>query len=150
MPLPKSVVKVKKDGIELVSNVDRANYLLSELTRAALRDVAKLVRRRQLDAVRRLPGLRRGKRPTSAFQYWIRRRETDLQVGVKHGTWYGSDQELGAKNQPKRQILRNSVFSNLAEIQQIEARYLSAIEDELAAEQIVDEEEARSGEGEEQ
>ena len=36
MPLPKSVTKIKKDGIEFVSNVDRAQYTIQELSRAAL------------------------------------------------------------------------------------------------------------------
>ena len=41
MPVPKSVIKIKKGNIEYISNVDRVNYTLNELTRAALRDVGK-------------------------------------------------------------------------------------------------------------
>ena len=44
MSVPKSVVKVKKNGVEYTSNVDVASYYIHELSRAALRDVGKFVR----------------------------------------------------------------------------------------------------------
>jgi len=128
-----SPIKIKKDGVEYISRVDRTKYLLSELTRAALRDVGKFVRRKQLDAVRKLRGFRRGKRPLRAFQYWVRKREQDLVVGVKHKTWYGIDQELGTRNQPKKAIIKNSVMPYVDEIRRIEGQYLSVIEDENKA-----------------
>jgi hypothetical protein len=140
VPIPKSVIKVKKDGIEYTSSVDRCKYLLVELTRAALRDVAKLVRRRILDKARKLPGMRRGRRIPNAFQYWVRKRETDLLIGVKHDTWYGADQELGSKNQPKRALIRDTTFENIDLIREIEGKYLSAIEDENKALAMIDEE----------
>ena len=139
MPLP-SAVKITKNGVEFTSNVDRCKYLLVELQRAALRDVGKLVRRRSLDPVRKLRGLKRGKRPPHAFQFWVRKRETNLQVGIKHDTWYGVEQELGTSNQPKRSILRDSVYNNIDEIRRIEGTYLSTIEDENRALGLIDEE----------
>ena len=45
MSVPKSVVKVKKGGVEYTSNVDAAQYYIFELNRAALRDVAKFVKK---------------------------------------------------------------------------------------------------------
>lgn len=42
MSLPKAV-KITKNGVEIISNVDRIQYTLKELERAALRDVGKLV-----------------------------------------------------------------------------------------------------------
>jgi len=140
MPVPPAV-KITKHGVEFISKVDRAQYLISELTRAALKDVGKLVRRRGLDKMRKLRGLRKGKRPPHALQYWVRKKETDLQVGLKHDTWYSVDQELGTRNQPKRSILRNSVFENIDDIRRIEGAYLSAIEDENRALGLIDEEE---------
>jgi len=136
-----SPIKIKKDGVEYISRVDRTKYLLSELTRAALRDVGKFVRRKQLDEIRKLPGFRRGKRPLRAFQFWVRKRDQDLIVGIKHNTWYGTFQELGSSKQPKRQILRNSVMQNIDEIRRIEGQYLSAIEDENRALGLISEEE---------
>lgn len=139
MPVP-SAVRITRNGVEYVSRIDRANYLLSELTRAALRDAGKLIRRRGLDEMRKLPGLRRGKRPTNALQIWVRKREGNLQVGFKHDTWYGVEQELGTSNQPKRAILRNSTMNNIDDIRRIQGQYLQHIEDENRALGIIDEE----------
>ena len=140
MAIP-SPIRIRRDGIEYISRVDRTKYLISELTRAALRDVGKFVRRKQLDAIRKLPGFKRGKRPLRAWQFWVRRRDQDLIVGIKHNTWYGVAQELGSSKQPKRQILRNSVFQNIADIRRIEGLYLSSIEDENRAIGLISEEE---------
>ncbi len=144
-----SVTKVTKDGVTFISRVDRTNYLLSELVRAALRDVAKLVRKKQIKEVKAKKGMRKAKRPYRAFQYWLRKREGDLVVGIKHKTWYGVEQELGTNNQPEQKILRRSVEESIEDIIRIEAQYLSAIEDELKAIELVDEEEAISPEDEE-
>jgi HK97 gp10 family phage protein len=141
MPMPKSVTRVNKNGVKYISNVDRAQYTIKELSRAALKDVAKLVRRRMLDKARKMPGMRKGKRIPNAFQYWVRKRETDLIVGIKHDTWYGVEQELGTNNQPKRSILRDTVYENISEIRVIQGKYLSAIENENRALGLINEEE---------
>lgn len=136
MSIPKSVVKFSRNGVTYTSSVDRVQYTIQELTRAALRDVGRYVSRTCNSAAMKLPGLKKSRRvrgKSSAFQFWVRRKETDLQVGIKHGTWYGADQELGTKNQPKRGILRNSVYDNIAQIVTIESQYLSALESEAAA-----------------
>ena len=138
MALPRSVTKVKKGGIEYVSSVDRVSYTLTELSRAALRDVAKLIRKRMIDKLKKLPGMRRNKRIYNSTQYWVRKRETDLVIGFKHDTWYGVNQELGTKNQPKRGILRDTVMENVNEIQIIQGKYLSAIENENIALGLID------------
>ena len=132
------VVKVTKDNVEYISRVDRTNYLIEELVRSALRDVGKFLRRRMLDKVRKLPGMKRGPRPRNAFQYWVRRRDGDLWIGIKHNTWYGVQQELGSKNQPKRSIVRDTTFENIDEIRRIEGQYLSAVEDENKALGLID------------
>jgi hypothetical protein len=138
-----SPIRIRRGGVEYISRVDRTKYLLRELTRAALRDVGKFVRNKQLNAVRKLKGLRRGKRPIRAFQFWVRR-SGDLLVGIKHNTWYGVEQELGAKNQPKLSILTRSVLENINEIRKIEGMYLSTIEDENRALGLISEEDYRS------
>lgn len=142
MPLPKAI-KIKKNGIEYVSKVDQAEYLITELIRAALRDTGNLVRRRMLEKARALPGMKsfKNKRPPNAFQYWNRKRETDLVVGIKHDTWYGVNQELGTRNQPKRSILRDTVFENIDDIRRIQGQYLSTINDENKALGLIDENE---------
>lgn len=139
--MPRSVTRVNRNGVRFTSNVDRAQYTIQELSRAALKDVAKLIRRRMLDKARKMPGMKRGKRIPNAFQYWVRRRETDLQVGIKHDTWYGTEQELGTSGQPKRSILRDTVYENIDQIRIIQGKYLSAVEDENRALGLIDEEE---------
>jgi hypothetical protein len=141
MPLPKAI-KIKKNGVEYVSKVDQAQYLITELIRAALRDAGNLIRRRAMEHIRALPGMKsfKNKRPPNAFQYWNRKREGDLVVGIKHDTWYGVDQELGTRNQPKRSVLRDTVFNNIDEIRRIQGQYLSTIADENKALGLIDEE----------
>jgi len=140
MSMPKSVTKyTNKNGITFKSSVDRANYTIQELSRAALKDVAKVIRKKMITKLKTLPGMKKNKRIYSSTQYWVRKKETDLQVGFKHNTWYGVLQELGGNNQPKRSILRDTVFESIDDIQKIEAQYLSAIEDEVKAQALIDE-----------
>lgn len=136
-----SPIRIRRDGIEYVSNVERTKYTLLELTRAALKDVARFLRRRMLDKARKMPGMKKGKRIPNAFQYWVRRKETDLIIGIKHDTWYGADQELGTNGQPKRSVLRQTAYENINEIRKIQGKYLSAIEDENRALGLIDENE---------
>lgn len=136
MSVPRSVVKFKKGTVEYTSSVDFAKYAIQELTRAALRDVGRFVSRSSNSAAMQLHGLKKSRRvrgKTSAFQFWVRKQETDLQVGIKHGTWYGIAQELGDSKMPKLGILRNTTYDNIPTIVEIESKYLSALESEAAA-----------------
>ena len=139
--MPKSVTKIKKDGIEFVSNVDRAQYTIQELSRAALKDVAKLLRKRMVQELKTLPGMRRSKRIYNSTQYWVRKRDCDLQIGVKHDAWYGVNQELGTKGMPKKGVIRETTFKHIDDIRRIEGQYLSAIEEENRALGLIDEDE---------
>jgi len=142
MPLPKSNLKIKKNGLEFTSNIDRCQYTIQELSRAALRDVARLIKYELRQEFNTLPGMRKNSgRFKAAYQHWLRKKEIDLQIGIKHNTWYGVQQELGDRNQPKRDFLRTAVYNNIDKIQQIEAQYLSAIEDENRALSLINEEE---------
>lgn len=152
MPLPPSVTRTTKDGVQITSNVDRCSYTIRELTRAALRDVGKFVCISSNRAAQKLHGggLRKTKRvrglsKTNAFQYWARRKEGDLQVGITHDTWYGTEQELGSSRMKKKGILSNTVHDNIAEIVKIESQYLSALESEAQALALISEEEYRGG-----
>lgn len=136
MSVPRSVVKFKKGTVEYTSSVDFAKYAIQELTRAALRDVGRFVSRSSNSAAMKLHGLKKSRRvrgKTSAFQFWVRKQETDLQVGIKHGTWYGVAQELGDSKMQKLGILRNTTYDNIPTIVEIESKYLSALESEAAA-----------------
>lgn len=133
-----SPIKFKKDGIEYVSQVDRVNYTINELTRAALKDCGKFICRTTRLGIRKRTG-----RLAKNIQYWVRKKETDLLVGFKPGGFYGIFQELGAPERgiPKVGALKNAVSENIDKIREIQGMYLSAIEDENKALEIIAEQE---------
>lgn len=157
MSLPKSVVKFSRNNVTFTSSVDRAQYTIRELTRAALLDVGKVIAKKcNIHAKNTLPGWKKNKSRRistymkyAAFSYWVRKRECDLQIGIRHDTWYGVAQELGGlvlggklpgqsmRYMPKHGILRNTTYENIPLIREIEAQYLSAVEDELVAERLI-------------
>lgn len=151
MSVPKSVVRFSKDGVTYTSSVDRASYTIVELTRAALRDVGKFIARTANSKAMKLKGLKKSRRVrgrTSTFLYnvpWAKTGLPHLEVGVTDDTWYGAKQELGTSKQPKRQILRNSAHDNIAQIVEIESKYLSSLEDEATALRLISEEEYKGG-----
>ena len=152
MANPPSGMKITKNGVTYQSNIDRTQYTIRELSRAALRDVGKYIVRQARTASGARPHLGRitiksrfyGK--SGAFSWWVRNKETDLQGGIKHNTWYGALQELGDGKQPPKKILTTAVQENIDEIRRIEGHYLSAIEDENRALGLIDEEELQPNE----
>lgn len=148
MGMPKSVIRLKKDGVEYVSDVDKANYTITELTRAAMRDVGKFIVRRCNEKAQKLPGMKRNPRvrgKNSTFQYWARKQDCDLQVGTKQETWYGFKQELGTSQMKQLGIIKNTTYENIAEIVKIESQYLSALEDEAKALSMINEDDYEGG-----
>ena len=148
MGLPPSVTKIDKNGVHFTESVDRANYLITELTRAAMKDVARYVLRIVRANVRAINSQTKKMRYAGMrYQYWVRKKECDLQLGIENtskgaeSAWWADQAELGTGNQPKRGFLRSAVYDNIDTIRQIEAQYLSAIEDEMNAASMVDEEE---------
>lgn len=121
MSLPKAV-KITKNGVEFVSNVERLQYTLKELERAALRDVGKLVCKRSRQKIKRRTG-----RLAKNTQYWVRSKQKipDLQVGFKPGGFYGLYQEIGTSKAPKIGALSNAAEDNISDIIKIESQYLS-------------------------
>lgn len=139
-----SVVKFKKGGVEYVSAVDRTQYTLRELSRAALRDSGKLVRNRFRKAY--YGKFKKNKKRVYKYtQYWVRCGETTLQVGLKPGGFYGGYQELGTSKQPRLGLLRGVVEESIPEIIKIQSQYLSALEDEAKALSMIDESEMEGG-----
>ena len=128
MSLPKAV-KITKNGVEFVSNVERLQYTLKELERAALRDVGKLVCKRSRQKIKRRTG-----RLAKNTQYWVRSKQKipDLQVGFKPGGFYGLYQEIGTSKYPKIAALSNAAEDNISDIIKIESQYLSGIGTEEA------------------
>ena len=137
MPVPKSVTKVTKDGVEFTDSVDRCKYTLNELSRAALRDVGKYVvketRKNFADA-----GIKRTGRGAKQIQYWVRKRETDLLVGIKKPGFYLGFHEMGTSKHRSIGALSGAVYNNIGAIRDIEGKYLSSIENEQAALALID------------
>ena len=133
MAIPKSVTKVSRDGkVTFTSNVNAVEYTLRELTRGALRDVGKFVRKTYRNNFY-------SKHPKLSGQvgkgasYWVRSRECDLQVGIARkgvGFW-GGFFEVGTSEIPKENTLRNAVADNIAKIIEIESKYLSELKKDL-------------------
>lgn len=139
MPVPKTVTKYsKKNGVTFTSNVDRVEYTLHELSRAALKDVGKVMTKEVKKDLERKTG-----RLHKNTQYWVRYRQKhpDLQIGFKPGGFYGIFQELGTEEIPKVGALRNTVYKNIPLIVKIESKYLSALENEARALSMIDESE---------
>lgn len=141
MAIPSSV-KFKKDGVEYLNNVERVNYTIAELSRAALKDSGKFICRETRKKIHRITG-----RMARNIQYWVRKKSDDLQVGYKPGGFYGGFQELGTQSIPKSAAMFTSVQDNINVIRDIQAQYLSALSNENEALSLIDEEE-ESGPGE--
>lgn len=140
MSVPKSVSKIKKGNVEYISSCDRVMYTIDELTRAALRDVGKFVcntfRKKFYSSFKKRSG-RIGKNA----QYWVRKKDKDLQVGIKPAGFYEGFHELGTSKSKKHALLQKSVQENVPKIIEIQSQYLSALEDEAKALSLIDEKE---------
>jgi len=148
MGVPKSVIKINKDGVQYTSSVDRCQYTIQELTRAAMRDVGKFLTRKYNEEAQKLPGMKRNPRvrgKNSTFQFWARKKECDLQVGTKQETWYGYKQELGTSKMKRLGIMKNTTMDNIPKIIEIESQYLSALEEEAKALSMINEDDYEGG-----
>lgn len=154
MPVPKSVIKIKKGGVEYTSSVDRAIYTMEELERGALKDIAKFIRsemRKRLKANDSVDTRNLYRAVTSWVRKSTPRFAAKLQIGWYSKSkaesrglkdaFYGSFLEFGTKNARAKPFLKPAVFENIEKIREIEAKYLSYIEDEKKALRIIDEKE---------
>ena len=146
MAVPKSVTKINKKGVTYVSSVDKANYYIYELSRAALRDVGKFVKRTFKDKYYSVFKKNTGNagRATSAKVYSSKTTKYPrIQIGLKQQSkgFYSYFQEMGSSKTPKLGLLQKSVYENVAQIVSIESQYLSALEDEARALSLINEEE---------
>lgn len=142
MAIPKSVTKVSKDGlVTYTQSVDRVNYTIRELTRAALRDVGRYVCK-QFRSAYYARFKKHSGRVGKYTQYWVKYKQKDieLQVGMKPNAFYGGFQELGSSKTPKHGLLTHAVQDNIKTIIEIESQYLSALEDEARALSLIGEE----------
>lgn len=156
MAAPKSVVKIKKNGVEYTSSVDRCEYFIFELCRAGLRDVGRFLKKRFRENYYKHFGRHTGRagRVTKYTVYSSKNTQFPrISIGLRHATkgkvvpgFYGYFQETGTSKQPKLGILTETAQSNIAQIVEIESQYLSALEDEARALRLIDEREYTSEE----
>lgn len=138
MSAPKSVVKIKKGNVYYESKVDFVCYNIFELTRAAMRDVGKFLAGQMRSAARKLPGSQRDRfvrYKTGGIIFKVPFNRDGLphvEIGTTADSWYTEDHELGTSGQPRRGILKDTAYKNIAKIIEIESKYLSALEDEAA------------------
>lgn len=136
MPTPKSVVKINKDGVKYESFADQTEYYLFELTRAALRDVGKFVRKMFNQKYYEVFQKKTGKGGKAIkVKVWSSKNTQypRVSVGWKKGRadgFYSWFQEVGTKGQnpqTRHGILQKVVSENIDEIIKIEGQYLSGI-----------------------
>lgn len=142
--MPKSVTKIKKGNVEYISSVDKVQYTLEELSRAALRDVGKFICNKFRSGYYGIFSKKKGN-VGRYTQYWVRKKECDLQIGIKPSAFYGAFQEFGSSKTKKVGLLQKTVNENIAEIVEIESKYLSGLEDEAKALALIDEKEYEGG-----
>ena len=130
-----SAIKITKNGVEYISQVDRTQYMLKELVHAANKDVGKFVTREAKKVIRRNTG--RGRKNT---QYWARK-DGSLQVGYKPAGFYLGFQELGTTKVQQENMLKNAVLNNIDDIRRIQGTYIKSIEDENKALGLINENE---------
>ena len=152
MPTPKSVIKINKDGVKYESFADQDKYYIFELTRAALRDVGKYVRKMFFNEYYKIFQKKTGKGGKAIqVKVWSSKSTTNprVSVGWKKGRsdgFYSWFQEVGTKGQnPQRRhgILQKVVNDNISEIIKIESQYLS----EVGNDRLIDESETDIEEG---
>lgn len=154
MAIPKSVVKMNKNGIQYTSSVDKCQYLIHELTRAALRDVGKFIARKFRESYYSHFQRQSGKAgKATKYKVWASEKTTAprVQIGLKTGQvdgFYAYFQEFGSSRTPRLGLLKKAAQENVAEIIKIESQYLSGLEDEAKALALISEQDYE-GDGDE-
>jgi len=149
MSAPKSVVKIDKTGqVKYESNIDAAQYYIFELSRAALRDVAKFLKKKAqtnfYESFKKRTG-GAGKTAAIDVKVWSSRNtkfpRLQIGLGTKGLHYWFFFQEFGTSKTPKEAILTHTAEDNIAEIVKIESQYLSGLSGEASRlESMVDEE----------
>ena len=135
--------------VEFRDYTDLAEWSIRSLSSFALTDIGKYIVNNVRQMIRTdYPKLPR-KRVTHAYQYWVRKIEVDLIVGIKnpylgrnakgqtssgerfYDAWYNMGLETGMQGNvkiPRKAYFETFVYSHLDMIRKIEASYLSAID----------------------
>lgn len=145
---------MSKGQIVYTSNARQVKVLMSELERAAFKEVAKLIRK---DAKARCPVSPGGGNLKKNIATWVKKKGPEgphLQIGVydkaraqrkklEHA-YYSHFVEFGTKKMGAKPFLRPSVFENIDQIRLIQGKYLKEIQDENRARGLINEAEEES------
>ena len=151
MAVPKSVTKVKNGNVEFVSELDWTQYTLAELSRAALRDAAKILKQKTKAEAPVFRGVLRDNIDT-----WVKKIAgqdlPELEIGIlrpaqalkkkkKHAAWHAHLVILGARGgrMPANDFLTRATLANISVVREIQGQYLSAIGDKNKAESLISE-----------
>ena len=150
MGMPKSVVKIRKDGVIYTSSVDRTEYTMLELERAGLRDSGKFLKKTIKALIPKDEGHAR-----KSLATWVRKpwkgQAAHLQVGIynkktaeKKGLFYVAYFhliEFGSRKLKALRPITKGTKDNIDTVRKIQAQYLSYIEDERKATVVINEDE---------
>lgn len=154
MSAPKSVTKLNKNGVTYTSNVAAAEYYIHELTRAALRDVGKFVKKTFREKYYSIFQRHTGDGGKATNYVVLSSKSTTnprVEIGLKKGKVdgrYSYFQEFGTSKTPKLGLLTASVEENIPTIIEIESKYLSGLESEAEALSLINEKEYSDNEDE--
>lgn len=128
------------------SNASQVKYVMSELERTALKEVAKFVRKNAKGRVPVDKGILKKNIGT-----WVKKKDASLQIGVYtaerskrkkyKGAYHAHLVEFGTVKMPAKAFLRPSVYENIDQIRLIMGQYIKKIEDENRARGLINEEE---------
>lgn len=132
--------------VKYQNNANKVKYVMTELERTALKEVAKFLRKKVKTRVPVDKGVLKKNVGT-----WVKRKDASLQIGTytadrarrkKYPYAYHTHLlEFGTSKMSAKPFLRPSVFENVDEIRRIQGKYLKEIEEENRALGLISEEE---------
>ena len=136
------------------SNVDQVKYYMHELTRAALKDVAKyVIKVFNTEFYKRFRKITGNAKKATKYKIWASANTIAprVEIGLKTGRvpgFYAYFQEFGTSNGiPRLGLLTHAAQDNIAEIVRIESQYLSGLSEEAdRLEALINEDDMEGGE----
>lgn len=126
------------------SNAKRVKYIMGELERSALKEIAKMLRKDAKSRIHNVTGTL-----AKNIGTWVRRNEGKMEIGVftrdrakKKGltpAFHLHFLEFGTKNMNAKPFLVPAAKENIAQIRLIAGKHIKAIEDENIALGLIDE-----------
>ena len=122
MSMPKSVTRIRKDGVVFIDNVDKTKYMIHELSRAALRDCVKFIKKEFRELYYSTFNKITGAAGKSIKANVYSNKNTiypRVELGIPQASrgnevegFYSMFQEIGSSKQRKLGLLKKSVENN--------------------------------------